>query len=61
MIRLHSSKYHPEIEEDKSLKSEFDLMLNKLKYHNNNYDDDREIKYRQRLENDDESVQLWKK
>ena len=49
MIRLHSSKYHPEIEEDKSLKSEFDLMLNKLKYHNNNYDDDREIKYRQRL------------
>ena len=50
LIRLHSSKYHPEKEIKKSSLDEFDVILNKLKY--GNYDlesDDREIKYRQRL------------
>ena len=50
LIRLHSSKYHPEKEIKKSSLDEFDIMLNKLKYGNYDlYSDDREIKYRQRL------------
>lgn len=50
MIRLHSSKYHLEKSEKKTLNNEFDIVLKKLKY--GNYylnDDDTEIKYRQRL------------
>ena len=50
IIRLHSSKYHPEDDIKNPPPDDFDKMLNKLKY--GNYDlesDDREIKYRQRL------------
>lgn len=50
MIRLHSSTYHPEKEIQQTSLDEFDTMLNKLKY--GKYyleDEDREIKYRQRL------------
>ena len=51
MLRLHSSKYHPEEDIKKHQLDDFDKMLNKLKYGSYNYinDDDREIKYRQRL------------
>ena len=50
IIRMHSSKYHPEAAIKNSLNNEFDIILKKLKY--GKYDsnnDDREIKYRQRL------------
>ena len=50
IIRMHSSKYHPEKAIKNSLNNEFDMILKKLKY--GQYDsnnDDREIKYRQRL------------
>ena len=50
MIRIHSSKYHPENSIKSSLNNEFDIILKKLKY--GKYEpniDDREIKYRQRL------------
>ena len=50
IIRLHSSKYHPDDELKNSSMDEFDKMLNKLKYGKYELeDDDREIKYRQRL------------
>ena len=32
LIRLYSSKYHPEKEIKKTSLDEFDIMLNKLKY-----------------------------
>ena len=50
IIRLHSSKYHPDDELKNSSMDEFDKMLNKLKYGKYDLEDeDREIKYRQRL------------
>ena len=51
MVRLHSSRYHPENEIKKNKLDEFDIMLNKLKYgkYYIENDEDREIKYRQRL------------
>ena len=48
MIKQHSFKYHPKEEINKSLKYEFDKMLQKLKYGKydyNNNNNEREIKY----------------
>lgn len=50
MIRLHSSKYHPETTKINSLNDEFDKVLRKLKYGYYELNNDvRVMKYRQRM------------